>query len=649
MPPPRLATGGLSTSERGSPYPSRMSRRSLALAVTTLALAGCPAEPAPRRDAGRDASLDAPDPSFDSNIARVDAPLGPDAGERCGDAIRTLTEACDDGGLEAGDGCSPECEVEPGFRCLPAMPCRPITCGDRLVETPERCDDGNASAGDGCSDRCEPESGWTCSIPGVACRAAACGDGLVRGFEQCDDTNTRTGDGCDERCLLERGFTCPTEGAACRTTSCGDGAAEGTEQCDDGNRRAFDGCGPDCVREPACSGGTCTALCGDGVILPGTGESCDDGNASSGDGCSATCTVEEGFTCTLETPPAPDRLVLPVVYRDFRGVTQSGSPTHPDFDARGGSGITFSMTGARLDADGRPTFSGAVVGGAGALSAESFRDWYRDSARNVPILGTLTLDRVGATSAYTFDSEGFFPIDGRGWTEPGAIGESYPAAHNYSFTTEIHTWFVYGGSERLDFRGDDDVWVFVDGQLCLDVGGLHTPESAVMDFASPAAAGDARQVAIVTACRDRLAAGRVYELVVFHAERRCCGSNFRLTLSGFAASTSRCDDRCGDGFVTRFELCDDGEAMNTGAYGRCGADCLSRGPFCGDGTRDEGFEACDDGLENNDGRYGGCNPDCTLGPACGDGIRQGSEECDAGDENGLEGGACSARCTLTLA
>jgi fibro-slime domain-containing protein len=632
-----------------------MAPRSLRLALVSLvlALAGCPSGLAPPPDAGRDGGLDAFDPSFDANVARFDAPLGPDAGEVCGDGLRTLTEACDDGDLEPGDGCSPSCEVEPGFRCLPAMPCRPIVCGDRLVEAPERCDDGNADAGDGCSDGCEVESGWTCAVAGVACRAAMCGDGLVRGFEQCDDGDTTTGDGCDDQCLLEPGFACPSEGADCRPTTCGDGTPEGREQCDDGNRRAFDGCGPDCVREPACAGGTCTAICGDGVILPGTGETCDDGNTTSGDGCSASCAEEEGFTCTLVTPPAPDRLVLPVVYRDFRGVTQSGSPTHPDFDARGGTGITFSMTGTRLDAEGRPTFSGTVVGGAGALDADSFRDWYRDSSRNVPILGTLTLDRVGATSAYTYDSGAFFPIDGRGWTEPGAIGESYPdalpAVHNYSFSTEIHTWFVYGGTERLDFRGDDDVWVFVDGQLCLDVGGLHPPESAVMDFASPAAAGDARQVAIVTACRDRLVAGRVYELVVFHAERRCCGSNFRLTLSGFAASTSRCDDRCGDGIVTRFELCDDGEGMNTGEYGRCGTDCLSRGPYCGDGTRDEGFEACDDGLEDNDGRYGGCNPDCTLGPYCGDGVRQGSEECDAAEDNGLEGGACSASCTLTLA
>jgi fibro-slime domain-containing protein len=243
----------------------------------------------------------------------------------------------------------------------------------------------------------------------------------------------------------------------------------------------------------------------------------------------------------------------------------------------------------------------------------------------------------------------FFPIDGRGWNAPGsAFPETYTEPHNYGFTTEIHTWFVYQGDERLDFRGDDDVWVFVDGHLCLDVGGLHPPEMAIMDFASPASAVDARQIAVVTECRARLVVGRVYEIVVFHAERRCCGSNFRLTLRGFVSESSSCEPTCGDGVVTRFELCDDGPGMNTGAYGRCGMDCLSRGPYCGDAMVETGVEACDLGFDDNDGRYGGCNADCTLGPRCGDGVPQATEECDTGEMNGDPGSPCDAECRLTL-
>lgn len=63
-----------------------------------------------------------------------------------------------------------------------------------------------------------------------------------------------------------------------------------------------DGCSPACRREPQCppAGGTCTSVCGDGLILPtDTDQECDDGNSASGeDGCSADCKVEPGYACS---------------------------------------------------------------------------------------------------------------------------------------------------------------------------------------------------------------------------------------------------------------------------------------------------------------------------------------------------------------
>ena len=200
----------------------------------------------------------------------------------------------------------------------------------------------------------------------------------------------------------------------------------------------------------------------------------------------------------------------------------------------------------------------------------------------------------------------------------------------------------------LSFSGDDDLWVFVDGFLCLDVGGLHPSQSDVMSFADPTSANSDKQGGIVAACKDRLTPGDVYEVAIFHAERHTSASNFSLTLDGFVTERSSCDYECGDGVRTRFEFCDDGVGQNTGEYGQCLSDCSALGPHCGDGNVDDGFEDCDDG--DNFGVYNSCNPDCTAGPSCGDGIRQPEfgEDCDAGPDNGTPGSACTEMCELVV-
>jgi len=264
-------------------------------------------------------------------------------------------------------------------------------------------------------------------------------------------------------------------------------------------------------------------------------------------------------------------------------------------------------------------------------------------------------------NVYEFASSAFFPLDHPdlaplAWPAKPPYGEVRyvpnvgGAARNFGFTTEVHYFFVYQGDEVLSFSGDDDLWVFVDGFLCLDVGGLHPSQTDVMSFADPTDANSSKQDTIVADCKARLTAGDVYEVAIFHAERHTNASNFALTLDGFVTERSTCDYTCGDGVATRFEFCDDGPGQNTGEteYGHCLSDCSARGPHCGDGIVDEGFEQCDDG--DNLGVYNSCNPDCTEGPRCGDGIRQPElgEDCDAGPDNGAPGSACSETCTVIV-
>ena len=146
-----------------------------------------------------------------------------------------------------------------------------------------------------------------------------------------------------------------------------------------------------------------------------------------------------------------------------------------------------------------------------------------------------------------------------------------------------------------------------------------------------------------------------------------CGDGFVQTgveVCDTAISGSACVDNCtqfdscGDGNLDPGEACDDGDnitsdACPSGDSGTC------QNARCGDGFVRVGVEGCDDGnTDDGDGCPSDCevgagpgpSPDPGTGPSpdpgvvqtCGNGIKEGTELCDDGNEN--ENDLCSSEC-----
>jgi fibro-slime domain-containing protein len=196
---------------------------------------------------------------------------------------------------------------------------------------------------------------------------------------------------------------------------------------------------------------------------------------------------------------------LHATVRDFRAA-------HADFEnpAFASQVALPGIVKDELGPDDKPVYASAGATRE-TTGPKEFAEWYHDvPGVNSTFMLDITLIKSGAS--YVYDSAAFFPLDGKGVHESND-GAGNP--HNYHFTTEIHTQFEYKGGELFTFVGDDDVWVFINKKLAIDLGGLHRALRQSVDLdASAAKLGITR--------------GQRYDMDIFHAERMAVESNFRI-------------------------------------------------------------------------------------------------------------------------
>ncbi len=176
------------------------------------------------------------------------------------------------------------------------------------------------------------------------------------------------------------------------------------------------------------------------------------------------------------------------------------------------------------------------------LSRNSDGSLATDSSGNFIVnYGTDVNDRVydaaKAMGSQTSNGVGFFPFD----ASQTNGGQTQNNAYDYGFGMRTDIEFnvgknglINGEAQKFDFTGDDDLWVFIDGKLVLDLGGDHKTSQGSIDFSTKTVNLTTNTDSVNSATRntsfefDNSDPSKTHTLTMFYMERGMIESNLKF-------------------------------------------------------------------------------------------------------------------------